>query len=298
MTKPVSKTLKAAALSEPGAAIKQIAINEGRRMTEVALNTEKMIAYKEDGVGWLTFNNPDRLNAVSMDMWQGVSDAMADFAADNDVRVAVLAGAGEKSFVSGADISEFAKNRDSAAAEENYRAVSASAHQAMASFEKPLLAMIKGYCIGGGVAVSLAADIRIAAEDSVFSVPAARLGLGYAFPGLNTLVGLVGPAMAKEIFFTARKFTAEEALAMGLINRVVARDELENTVRNYAGMIAENAPLTIRAAKATVAEVLKDPDKRDLAALDVKVKACFDSADFKEGRTAFMEKRKPNFIGA
>jgi enoyl-CoA hydratase len=267
-------------------------------MTELALKTEKMIARKQDGIGWLTFNNPDRLNAVSMEMWQGVADAMNDFAADDEVRVAVLDGAGDKAFVSGADISEFAKNRGSAAAEENYRAVSASAHQAMASFEKPLLAMIKGYCIGGGVAVSLAADIRIAAEGSVFSVPAARLGLGYAFPGLNTLVGLVGPAMAKEIFFTARKYTADEALAMGLINRVVPLQELESTVKDYARMIAENAPLTIRAAKATVAEVLKDPERRDLDALDVKIKACFDSADFKEGRTAFMEKRKPNFIGA
>ena len=267
-------------------------------MTEVKLNTKKMIARIEDGVGWLTFNNPDRLNAVSMEMWQGVADAMAAFGEDDAVRVAVLAGAGDKAFVSGADISEFAKNRDSAEAEEKYRAVSANASAAMSGFEKPLLAMIKGYCFGGGVAVSLSADIRIAAEGSVFSVPAARLGLGYNYPGLNTLVGLVGPSMAKEIFFTARRFTAEEALAMGLINRVVPLGELESTVKDYAAMIAENAPLTIRAAKATVAEVLKDPEKRDLASLELKIKACFDSADFKEGRTAFMEKRKPQFTGS
>jgi enoyl-CoA hydratase len=261
------------------------------------LKTDKMIARKEDGVGWLTFNNPARLNAVSLVMWEGVAEAMDNFAADDDIRLVVLAGAGDRAFVSGADISEFAENRNSAASEERYSAASASAHRAMAGFEKPLLAMIQGYCIGGGVAVALAADIRIAADDTQYAVPAARLGLGYNYGGLKTLTGLVGPAMAKEIFFTARRYNAQEALAMGLVNRVVPVDQLEATVAEYAGMIAENAPLTIRAAKATVGEVLKDPDKRDMAHLDELIKSCFDSEDFTEGRTAFMEKRKPVFKG-
>ncbi|MDP7548628.1 MAG: enoyl-CoA hydratase [Alphaproteobacteria bacterium] len=261
------------------------------------LKTDKMIARKEDGVGWLIFNNPARRNAVSLAMWQAVAEVMEDFADDDDIRVAVMAGAGDKAFVSGADISEFAENRNSAAAEETYKAATASAHRAMSAFQKPLLAMIQGYCIGGGVAVALAADIRIAADDTQYAVPAARLGLGYNYAGLNTLTSLVGPAMAKEIFFTARRFSAEEALAMGLVNRVVPVHQLEATVAEYTAMISDNAPLTIRAAKATVGEVLKDPDKRDMDRLEVMIKSCFDSEDFTEGRTAFMEKRKPQFKG-
>jgi enoyl-CoA hydratase/carnithine racemase len=261
------------------------------------LKTDKMIAHKEGGVGWLTFNNPARHNAVSLVMWEGVAEAMENFGADNEVRVVVMTGAGDKAFVSGADISEFAENRNSAASEERYKAATASAHQAMSVFQKPLLAMIQGYCIGGGVAVALAADIRIAADDTQYSVPAARLGLGYNYGGLKTLTSLVGPAMAKEIFFTARRYNAQEALAMGLVNRVVPVDQLEATVAEYTTMISENAPLTIRAAKATVAEVLKDPEKRNMDRLDQLITACFDSEDFTEGRTAFMEKRKPNFKG-
>jgi enoyl-CoA hydratase len=264
---------------------------------ELALDTDKMIARKEDGVGWVIFNNPDRRNAVSLAMWQAVDQIMADYSADDDVRVVVLAGAGDKAFVSGADISEFEKQRNSAEAEEEYRRVSLGAQRALAKFEKPMLAMIKGFCIGGGVAVALNADIRIASDDSQFAVPAARLGLGYNYAGIEKLVQLVGPAFAREIFFTARRFAASEALNMGLVNRVVSRDDLEATVQEYASMIAENAPLTIRAAKAAVAESLKNPDDRDVDAVEAMVKSCFDSEDYREGRTAFMEKRKPQFKG-
>ncbi|MDP6343395.1 MAG: enoyl-CoA hydratase [Alphaproteobacteria bacterium] len=261
------------------------------------LNTDKIIAKKEDGIGWLIFNNPARRNAVSLEMWRGVAEVMADYAADDSIRVAVLAGAGDKAFVSGADISEFEEQRNSADAEKAYSAATAAAHAAMAAFEKPLLAKIHGFCVGGGVAVALAADIRIASDDAQFAVPAARLGLGYGYAGLKTLTNLVGPAMAKEIFFTARRFNAEEALAMGLVNRVVSRGELEGTVHEYAGMIADNAPLTIRAAKAAVREALKDPERRDLDGLNEMITACFNSEDYAEGRRAFMEKRRPQFQG-
>ncbi|MBT4486482.1 MAG: enoyl-CoA hydratase [Rhodospirillaceae bacterium] len=261
------------------------------------LKTDKMIARKENGVGWMIFNNPDRRNAVSLAMWEGVAEIMADFAADDDIRVAVMTGAGDRAFVSGADISEFAENRNSAESEARYSAATADAHKAMITFQKPLIAMIQGFCVGGGVAVSLAADIRIVADNSQFAVPAARLGLGYGFGGLKNLTQLVGPAMAKEIFFTARRFNAEEALAMGLVNRVVPLDQLEATVAEYTAMIGENAPLTIRAAKAAVVEALKDPEKRNLERLEEQIAACFDSEDFAEGRTAFMEKRKPVFKG-
>jgi len=264
---------------------------------ELSLDTDKMIARKADGIGWVIFNNPARRNAVSLEMWQGVQQIMADYAADDDVRVAVLAGAGDKAFVSGADISEFEEKRNSAEAEEAYRQVSLGAQRALAAFEKPLMAMIQGFCVGGGVAVALSADIRIAADDAQFAIPAARLGLGYNYPGIRTLSQLVGPAMAKEIFFTARRYSAQEAYEMGLVNRVVPVADIEATVREYAGMIAANAPLTIRAAKAAVREVLKDPDERDIDAVEAMVKACFDSDDYAEGRRAFMEKRKPQFTG-
>lgn len=261
------------------------------------LNTEKMIAEVEDGIGWCIFNNPERRNAVSLEMWEGVQQIMAAYRDDPAIRVAVLAGAGDKAFVSGADISEFEKKRNSAAAAEEYEKVSSAARRTLAEFEKPMLAMIKGYCIGGGMAVALSADIRIACEGSQFAIPAARLGLGYGLEGLRKLSDLVGPAMAKDILFTARRLQADEALRIGLINRLVPENELENTVREYARMIAENAPLTIKAAKAAVNEAHKDADVRDTAGVEALVRACFDSADYAEGRRAFMEKRKPVFHG-
>ena len=261
------------------------------------LDTEKMIARKEGAIGWMIFNNPARRNALSIEMWRAVAEIIDSYRADDEVRVVVMAGAGDKAFVSGADISEFEKHRASAAAEEAYNRISAAAQGALGTLDKPLVAMIRGFCIGGGLAVALAADIRIASVDSVFAIPAARLGLGYGFEGLRKLTNLVGPAMAKEILFTARRFTAEEALRIGLVNRLVPGAALEETVRELAGIIAENAPLTIRAAKAAVGEALKDPGDRDIASIERMVRECFDSEDYAEGRRAFMDKRRPAFKG-
>ncbi len=259
--------------------------------------TEKMIARKEDGIGWMVFNNPDRLNAVSFDMWQAVPAILSDFAADDAVRIVVVTGAGNKAFVSGADISEFEEKRGSKEAVESYNVAGSAAHEALVGLAKPSIAMIRGYCIGGGMAVALDCDLRIAAESSRFGVPAAKLGLGYAYDGIARLSGLVGPAMAKEIFFTARQFSGEEAFAMGLVNRLVPPTVLEDYVREYARTIGANAPLTIAAVKMAVAEYLKDPESRDLASVQTAVDACFDSEDYVEGRTAFMEKRPPAFKG-
>lgn len=266
-------------------------------VTEITLDTPKMIARKDAGIGWLIFNNPERRNALSLDMWHAIADVIGRYAKDDDVRVAVMAGAGGKAFVSGADISEFEKHRSSAEAEQEYNRISAAAQAALGGFDKPLIAMIQGFCIGGGLAVALQADIRVATEGSQFGIPAARLGLGYGFGGLRTLAGLVGPAKAKEILFTARRFGAEEALRIGLVNHVVTDDRLEPTVRELAETIAENAPLTVRAAKAAIGEALKDPADRDTAMIDDMVRACFDSEDYVEGRRAFMAKRKPEFKG-
>lgn len=261
------------------------------------LKTDKMAAHKDKHVGWITFNNPARHNAVSLEMWQGLADIANDFARDDDIRVVVLHGAGGKAFVSGADISEFAEQRDSAEATQRYDAVAQQGMQALKNLKKPTLAMIQGYCIGGGVGVALNCDIRIAADHSRFAVPAAKLGLGYEFDGVRKLVDVVGPSFAQEIFFTARQFTAPEALAMGLINRMVPQEELLAYVTHYADTISANAPLTVASIKTIVGEIIKDDALRDVALCDRLVAQCFNSADFTEGRTAFMEKRKPVFTG-
>src|SRR6202046_2597077 len=191
-------------------------------MLDQPLTTSKMIAEKDGAIGRIIFNNPARHNAVSLDMWQALAQIMEDFENDDAIRVIVLSGAGGKAFVSGADISEFKEKRATAEAAELYAKVSESARLALQETVKPRIAMIRGYCIGGGMATALACDIRIAAEGSRFGIPAAKLGLGYAYDGIKKLIDIVGPAYAREIFFTAREFTAEEALGMGRVNRGVA----------------------------------------------------------------------------
>lgn len=260
-------------------------------------STERMIAKKDGPVGWVQFNNPARHNAVSIDMWQSVREIMTEFENDDQIRVVVLRGAGSKAFISGADISEFADKRSSRENVLEYDRIAGQANAAIIEFPKPTIAMIQGYCIGGGLGVALCCDLRLAAENASFAVPAAKLGLGYAFDGIKRLVDVVGPSFAKEIFYTARQFDSTEALQMGLINRVVPTSDIEAYVRDYAGRIGTNAPLTIGSVKLCVNEATKDPEKRNLVAARVAVDACFASADYNEGRTAFMEKRKPAFRG-
>jgi enoyl-CoA hydratase/carnithine racemase len=266
-------------------------------MLDQPLVSSKMLFEKDGGIGRIIFNNPARHNAVSLDMWQAVAQIMEDFENDPDVRVIVLSGAGGKAFVSGADISEFKEKRATAEAAEEYSRVSESARLALQNTLKPTIAMVRGYCIGGGMATALACDIRVAAEGSKFGIPAAKLGLGYAYDGIKKLIDIVGPAYAREIFYTGRQFTTDEALRMGLVNQVVPSDELETTVDNMAKTIAGNAPLTVRAVKQIVREALKDESKRDMELCKRVVTECFASEDYTEGRTAFMEKRRPVFTG-
>jgi enoyl-CoA hydratase/carnithine racemase len=257
-------------------------------------NTEKLLATKENGIGWITFNNPARHNAVSLEMWHALPVVLDAYAKDSEVRVVILKGAGEKAFVAGADISQFKEKRSSPEAVQEYNTAADDASKALQSFPKPTIAMIRGYCIGGGTGIAVGCDLRIAAEDARFGVPAGKLGLGYRFTGL---ADVVGPAYAAEIFFTARQFSAQEALAMNLINRLVPVAELEKYTLDYASAIVANAPLTIASVKRSILEYVKNPAERDLDLCQKMVDACYASEDYKEGQAAFMEKRKPVFMG-
>ncbi len=259
--------------------------------------TDKIIVEISDGIGRCIFNQPQKHNAISFEMWQGISRAMDDFAVDDSVRVVILSGAGEKAFSAGADISQFGENRATREGVEEYERATDKAYEDLTCIDKPTIAMIQGYCIGGGAGIAVCCDLRIASEDARFAIPAAKLGLAYRWDAVYPLVQLVGASFAKEILFTGRQFSAEEALRMGLVNRVVPRSQLETCVGEYAGRIASNAPLTIRAAKRTIGETLKDPGNRDLDMISELVNACFASEDYVEGRKAFMEKRKPEFKG-
>jgi enoyl-CoA hydratase len=264
----------------------------------VVTQSDKMLSRKEGGVGYLTFNNPERLNAVSLDMWEAAAGFLEDFKNDKTIRVVVVTGAGGKAFVSGADISKFESERSNKEAIERYNVAVDRANTAVYEFPKPTIAMIRGYCIGGGVGLALCCDLRICSDNSKFGVPAAKLGLGYGYSGIKKLVDVVGPSFAKEIFYTARQFTAAEALAMGLVNRSLPEAELESYVKTYADTISGNAPLTVDAVKYIVGQTVKEESKRDLQKCADLVAQCFASADYTEGRKAFMEKRKPVFTGS
>ncbi len=263
----------------------------------LTLATERMQAHTDKGVGWMIFNNPARHNALSLEMWQGIGDILEHYAEDPDVRVIVMRGAGGKAFVSGADISEFDEKRSSAEQQKTYSAVAGRATRWLNKTTKPLIALIEGYCIGGGLATALAADIRIATPDSTFGIPAAKLGLGYEYTGLAKLARIVGPSRARDIMFSARFMQADEALAMGLINFIESREDIEQKCLAYAERIAGNAPLTVQAAKAALDAWERGGREDDIDRVSEAISACFDSEDYEEGRRAFREKRTPHFQG-
>jgi enoyl-CoA hydratase len=257
----------------------------------------KILQSVSDGVGVITFNNPEKRNAMSLDMWEGLGHALVELRDDPDVRVVILTGAGDKAFVSGADISQFEKTRHNAEASEEYSKKSAAQRALLADYPKPIIACVRGFCLGGGMQMAMAADIRIASENSQFGIPAAKLGIAYGYDGLKHLVSLVGPSWARLIMYTGMRIESAEALRIGLVDRVVPDAEMWNATMETARTISGNAPLAIKAAKITIAQVLKDPGDRDMAAIKAIGTACMDSEDFREGRTAFMEKRKPEFKG-
>jgi enoyl-CoA hydratase/carnithine racemase len=272
-------------------------------MLDVAKNTEKshadgkILRSISDGVGVITFNNPEKRNAMSLEMWEGLGSALIELRDNPDVRVVIMVGAGDKAFVSGADISQFEKTRHNAQASEEYSKRSAVQRALLADYPKPTIACIRGFCLGGGMQVAMLADIRLAADNSQFGIPAAKLGIAYGYDGLKHLVSLVGPSWARLIMYTGMRIDSAEALRIGLVDRVLPGAELWDATMEIARIISGNAPLAIKAAKITIAQVLKDESKRDMEAIKQVGTACMDSEDFREGRTAFMEKRKPQFKG-
>src|SRR6266704_2696741 len=257
--------------------------------TEKSFADGKILQKVADGVGVITFNNPEKRNAMSLEMWEGLGNALIELRDNADVRVVIMVGAGDKAFVSGADISQFEKTRHNAEASEEYSRRSEAQRALLANYPKPTIACIRGFCLGGGMQVAMLADIRFASDNSQFGIPAARLGIAYGYDGLKHLVSLVGPSWARLIMYTGMR--------IDLVDRVLPDAELWDATMEVARTISGNAPLAIKAAKITIAQVLKDESKRDMDAVKQIGMACMDSEDFREGRAAFMEKRKPQFKG-
>src|SRR6201991_2556037 len=267
------------------------------KATDKSFADGKILQTVADGVGVITFNNPEKRNAMSLDMWEGLGHALVEMRDDPDVRVVILVGAGDKAFVSGADISQFEKTRHNAEASEEYSRRSAAQRALLADYPKPIIACIRGFCLGGGMQVAMAADIRIASDNSQFGIPAAKLGIAYGYDALKHLVSLVGPSWARLLMYTGMRIDSAEAVRIGLVDRVVPDTGLWDATAEIARTLSGNAPLAVQAAKITIAQVLKDPDLRDMDAIKAIGTACMNSEDFREGRTAFMEKRKPRFKG-
>ena len=255
----------------------------------------RLLVARQQAVARITFNKPERMNAMSLDMWQGLTETLDELREDDRIRVVVLCGAGDKAFVSGADISEFESQRSSEDTVRNYNRIASAADQALYDFPKPTIAEIKGYCIGGGMGLAIGCDIRICADDARLGITAGKLGLGYGYDGVRKLVSLAGPEVASQILYSARLFPADAAQRMGLVSEVVPRKDLASTVTDLASRIASNAPKTVRAAKAAIRAVLMPEGPVDRAMVDRLVADCFASEDYAEGYRAFDEKRKPQF---
>ena len=258
--------------------------------------TERVKTWVDGAVLHIRFNNPAKHNALSVDMWEAVPPLLERAVRDDNIRVIVFSGEGGKAFVSGADISQFEDMRAAKEAVKKYEAMAEAALEGIYECGKPTIACIQGYCIGGGVNVAISCDLRVASSKSVFSVPATRLGLGYRYSAMRNLTNLVGPGFAKDIFFTARRLDAAEALRIGLINRMAEPEGLDALLAEYTGAISTGAPLTIKAGKRIIREVLKN-DEVDMELCRSLILECFESEDYLEGRRAFMEKRKPVFRG-
>lgn len=249
-------------------------------------------------VATIAFNNPARHNAMSLSMWKSLRAVLEKMAEDRSCRALVLTGVGEKAFVSGADISEFDAERNSEEKQRDYDEAVTAALEALAAIRIPTIAAIRGWCIGGGLAIALACDLRVCASDARLGTPAAKLGIGYGYQPVKQMIERVGYPSTLEILFTGRLYEAPEALRIGLVNRMEEAAGFEAFVDHYVSGIAANAPLVLAAAKIIAREVLKGPGSGDIAMCDAAAAACNASEDFAEGRRAFAEKRVPRFRGA
>lgn len=251
---------------------------------------------KDGALGWIVFDQPERRNAISVEMWEQLPGAVAELADDPAVRVLLVRGEGD-AFVAGADVSQFTERRTEAGAVADYGRLAGRGMAALLDLDKPLLASLRGPCVGGGVVVALTADVRFAADDASFRIPAARLGIGYEPGGVQALADAVGWSAALDLLFSARRIDAAEAQRIGLVDEVCPARELDARVAERAGRIAENAPLTLRAVKLAARELRKPAGTRDMDAASAAWAACFASDDYKEGVAAFLEKRTPRFEG-
>lgn len=268
----------------------------GRRVLQGTI-TDQLVAEVRDGIGWITFNDPQRHNAVSFDMWEAIPIALDAFGDDPAIRAVVVTGAGDRAFVSGANIAQFDQLRAGESAVDAYERVAEGAQLSLYDFPKPTVARINGYCIGGGLNIALCCDLRIASDASVFSLPAARLGLGYRISAIRNLVTVVGAAAALEIFLTAARFDAEHAQRIGILQRVAPVATLDASLAVWLDSLQSNAPLTMKAGKAMIRQLQRIGPEVDLEAMRALIMACFSSDDYREGRDAFAQKRQPVFTG-
>ena len=257
----------------------------------------ELIVRRDGAVGRIVMSNPPRLNAMTLDMWEALPPAIEAFERDPAVRVIVLEGDGERAFVSGADISQFGERRNDPASQARYGAAASAAYLAPERCSKPVIAKIRGICFGGGLGLAAACDLRFCADDARFRMPAGRLGLGYAAPGVRRFLTVLGHQNTLDVFLSARIFDAAEALRMGFVASVHPAGAFDAAVDAWCEATAQNAPLTLRALKQTVAQWQRDPADRDMAAAEAAIAACFASEDYREGALAFMEKRPPRFQG-
>jgi len=256
-----------------------------------------MQCIKDGHIGWIVFDHPEKLNAVSLEMAEAVPNFVAELEADPAIRIVVVKGAGERSFIAGSNISTFDSVRTDADQNRRYQEISQGSYDSIYHCAKPTVAMIQGYCIGGGVDYAASCDIRICADDAVFAIPAVKLGLGYGYQGQIRVNRLIGSSRARDLYFTGRRYRAEEALQAGLVHRVVPKADLEAQVREYSATIAQGAPLTMLALKRGFIELDKESGERDMQTLHDMIAACYGSQDYQEGKAAFAEKRPPRFQG-
>ncbi|MEO5597189.1 MAG: enoyl-CoA hydratase [Novosphingobium sp.] len=259
--------------------------------------TQYIVTRKDGAIGHVIFNKPEKMNAICLEMWQGMGDAMAQFEADDEVRVVVFSGAGGKAFVAGADVGKYEQERGAKDAQEHYAKTGEDALQAIYKSKKVTVAAIDGYCIGGGVSVALVCDLRYCSAKSSFGQPAMNIGIGYRYSSLRRMVDIIGYGASKDMLLGGLRFDAQEAYTKGLVGRVLPDDEFQPWLDKVVSTISIGAPLTGEDVKYTLWTYSQDESKRDTARCEELFQICYASDDYKEGIRAFAEKRKPVFTG-